>query len=300
MFQNAHTSRRTFLAATAATAAGIAVSHQSTMDADAKAPGLPGISTGFENLDCLTGGLHRSEMVLLASRPGVGKTGFALNISDFVSAVACVPTLYVSLGTSRVSLAQRLLCSRGDVPHEAMRNRTLSPDHWRQVTQAAWEIRKGPLYLYDQPLRTVAHIEKVCQRLDRRLGPKEHLGFLVVDHLERVDSECPGQNLGEHLIGVSYGLRDLARSMNLAVLCLLRLGCQKSVSDNPPALGKLRGTQFAADVVMLLHRPDSNLAPSEAQTDGHEGKAQLSVIRRRDRLAGTVELSWNNQYLRFS
>ncbi len=157
------------------------------------------------------------------------------------------------------------------------------------------------MYLDDQPLRTVPEIRMLAERLNERLVPRDRLGFLVVDHLQRIEAEYDVQTLSEHLTDVAYELRNLAQELDVAILGLMQLNCSRSIAlGSAPALGELCGTQYAADVVMLLHRAGSDLALSEAQGHGLGGKAQLSVIRRKDRLAETVELSWSSQYARFS
>jgi replicative DNA helicase len=149
-------------------------------------------------------------------------------------------------------------------------------------------------------LRTVTDVRLLAQQLNDRLAPDSKLGFLVVDHLQRVEAEYDGQILDEHLIDVAYELRTLAKELNVAVLGLIQLGSTGYVAhENAPALGELRGTQYAADSVMLLHRPGFNAALGQDHKREIETEAQLSVIRREQRLSDTVRLSFNNQYVRF-
>jgi replicative DNA helicase len=303
MIHKARTSRRGFLASSAASAAGALLAQEEAQGTNEKPQpcALTGLPTGFEEIDRLTGGLNPRELVLLASRPGVGKTALALNFTDSVSVEASIPTLYVTLDPARLEIARRLMCSRGQVCHAALRHRALPTDVGRRLTQAGAELAQAPIYIDDQPLRTAAKIRTVAQRLNQRLAPHAALGLVVVDHLQRVEAEYRGQPESTHLVDLAYQLRDIAAEMDLAVLCLLRLNCRPPIGHHSrPTLGELRGTQHAADVVMLLHRPGSHLAPSDAQQDGPESEAQLSVIRRRHLLAKELKLSWNSQYTRFS
>ncbi len=126
MMHIARPSRREFLATTAAGATGVFLNHEPAQGSNQplQPRNLTGIPTGFQQIDSLIGSLHRNELVLLASRPGIGKTALALNFTDFISVEAAVPTLYLSFGTSGVEIARRLMCSRGEVCHTAMQHRT--------------------------------------------------------------------------------------------------------------------------------------------------------------------------------
>lgn len=297
-------SPRELLPTGAAATSGLLLGHQQEAQAptdEADGCTLGGLPTGFQQLDVLTGGLHRREFVLLASRPGVGKTSLALHIADYVAVEARTLTLYVSLGTSRLQITRRLMCARGEVPHTAMQQNTLPPDVRLRLTQAGSELRTAPLYLDDRPLHTTAEIAATTRRLNDRLAPEAPLGLLVVDHLQRVEAEYTGQTESEHLTAVAYELREMAIDMNVVVLGLMQLNCHPPAGQQArPALAELRGTQHAADLVMLLHRPETTPAPSEPQTAALESKAELSVIGRSDCLAETLELAWTSQYTRFS
>jgi len=263
--------------------------------------GLTGLPTGIPQLDVLTGGLHSGELALLASRPSIGKTSLALNITDYLAVDARRPALYVGLGTSRVEIARRLMCTRGEIPHTALQQRTLPSDVAVRLTQAGSGLRNAPLYLDDRHVRTANEIGTIAQCLNDRLCPAGGLGLVVVDHLSRVEAEYAGQTESEHLIDVAYTLREMAIQMNVAVLGLMQLTCRPPAGQqSQPALTELRGTQYAADLVMLLHRPDASLAPCEPQKTAVDSTAELSVLRRGDCLAETVELLWNSQYTRFS
>jgi replicative DNA helicase len=303
MTHEARMSRREFLATTAAGAvAGGTLCQQPTEGSPEPLQrcALSEIPTGFQKIDNLTGGFHRSELGLLASRPGVGKTALALNFADFVSVEAGFPTLYFTLGTSRVEIAQRLMCSRGGVCHSAMSDRKLSSDVGQRLVNVATAHKQGHMYVDDQPLRTVTDVRLLAQQLNHRLAPHSKLGVLVVDHLQRVEAEYDGQTLDEHLIDVAYELRTLAKELNVAVLALMQLGCPRSVSrQNTPALSELSGTQYAANTVMFLHRPGFGAASGHDEKGEIETEALLSVIRRQQRLSDTVRLSFNAQYVRF-
>jgi len=138
-----------------------------------------GIPTGFHDLDNLTGGLHESELVILAARPSMGKTALATNIAEYVATEAGVPTLFVSLEMARLELAQRMLCSQGKIDASKFRSGFLSGEDRQKLVEASARLGKAALFVDDTPSRTVTEIAACARRLKRR----ENLGLIVVDYL---------------------------------------------------------------------------------------------------------------------
>ncbi|MFC1596341.1 DnaB-like helicase C-terminal domain-containing protein [Planctomycetota bacterium] len=295
-------SRREFLAAGAAATVGVVCGTGLTNATPRKTePDTPiEIPTGFKTLDGLTGGLHRSELAILTSPPSIGKTALALNIADHVAVEARIPTFYVTLQASQIEIAQRLLCARGNISQRAMRDRSLSDDDRRRLTRAGAELSGSPFYIDDKPARTVAAIQGLATRLNERLRHQSRLGLLVVDHLQLVHADSRTQSRNEQLEELVQDLKNIAKRMNVAVLCLWQLNRQPtSVGNQRPSQGNLRAVERAADIVLLLHRDDHGLSSRVSEQRGIDGDAQLAVVRPTDLAANEIGLSWQSDYTRF-
>ncbi len=144
-----------------------------------------GIETGFIDLDNLTGGLHNSELVILAARPSMGKTALAMNIAEHTSVELNISTLFVSLEMSSLELADRLLCSRARVNSHRLRNGTIANDDRRKLVEIAGEISQAPLFVDDSPSRNMTEIAATARRLKR----KNNLGLIVIDYLQLVEPD---------------------------------------------------------------------------------------------------------------
>lgn len=257
-----------------------------------------GVETGFLKLDALTGGLHNSELVILAARPSMGKTAFAMNIAEYVALHLRVPTLFCSLEMSAIELADRLLCSVAKVNGHKLRNGTLShADRIRLVEKAA-EISQCPLFVDDSPSRTVSEIAAAARRIARR---EKRLGLVVIDYLQLIepdDTDAPRQ---EQVARIARRLKGLAREAEVPVLCLAQLNRQAEDSkDHRPRLSHLRESgaiEQDADVVMFVHREE--YYHRGADKEEHEGMAEIIVAKQRNGPVGDIELRWEKEFTRF-
>ena len=295
--------RREFLAASAAASAGVLCGTGRAKAAPKKTESATAIEipTGFRTLDDLTGGLHRTELTVLASPPRIGKTAIALNIADHVAVEARIPTLYVTMQASQIEIAQRLLCARGNVKHRAMQDHNLSDEDRRRLTQAGAELSGSPFYVDDKPARTVRGIHGLASRLNELLRHHEsRFGLLVVDHLQLVHVDSRTQSRNEQLEELVQDLKNIARRLNVAVLCLWQLNRRPTIAGHcGPIQGNLRTVERAADIVLLLHREDYRISPGGAGRLGTDDEAQLAVVRPTDIAAREVALSWQPDYTRF-
>jgi len=261
--------------------------------------GAAGIPTGFTDLDELTGGLHPSELIILAARPSMGKTALAMNIAEHVTVKANVPTLFVSLEMSRQELAQRMLCSRGRINGRKFRSAFLSAEDRTKLVEAASVLSKAPLYIDDSPSRTMTEIAAAARRLKRKVK----LGFVVIDYLQLIEPDNPKDPRQEQVAKIARRLKGMARELNIPVLCLAQLNRQAEISkDNRPKLSHLRESgaiEQDADVVMFIHREEYGMSPEEAQEQNLVGKADLIVAKQRNGPIGDVKLTWRQQYTRF-
>lgn len=259
--------------------------------------GIGGISTGYGDLDQQTGGLHNSELVILAARPSMGKTALATNIADNVAKEG-LGTLIVSLEMSRLELAERMLCARGRINGHKLRNGFISPGDRRKLVETFAEMSKMPLFIDDAPNRTMTEIAATARRLKRR----EKLGLVVIDYLQLIEPDNPKDPRQEQVSKIARRLKGLARELSIPVLCLAQLNRQTEASrDNIPRLSHLRESgaiEQDADVVMFVHR-EEYYATNEEDRARLAGEAQIIIAKQRNGPIGDIKLAWLQDYTRF-
>jgi replicative DNA helicase len=257
-----------------------------------------GVDTGFSDLDGMMGGLHNGELIVLAARPSMGKTAFAMNIAEFVSVTAKVPVLFISLEMSAIELADRLLCSYAKVNGHQLRNGTISKEDRLRLVEKAAEISNAPLFVDDSPGRTVTEIAAAARRIARREG---RLGLIVIDYLQLCEPDNPKDPRQEQVARMTRRLKGLAREMQVPIVCLAQLNRQTEASkDNIPRLSDLRESgaiEQDADVVMFVHREEYYHRGDDAQQ--FAGMAQIIVAKQRNGPVGDVELVWKRDFTRF-
>ena len=183
---------------------------------------LGGVETGFTDLDTLCGGLHNSELIILAARPSMGKTAFAMNIAEHVSVTGGQPVLFVSLEMASLELADRLLCSAAQVNGHRLRNGTISQEDRRRLVQKSSEISVAPLFIDDTPGRTLTEIAAVARRLKRKNG----LSLIVIDYLQLIEPDNPRDPRQEQVARIARRLKMMSRELEVPVLCLAQLNRQ--------------------------------------------------------------------------
>ncbi len=256
------------------------------------------VETGFLDLDNLLVGLHNSELVILAARPSMGKTAFALNITEYASIETRKPVLFVSLEMSRIELADRILCSLAQVNSHRLRNGSISKEDSRRLIEKANEVSQAPLFIDDSPSRTVGEIAAAARRIMRRQGS---LGLVVIDYLQLIEPDNPNDPRQEQVAKIARRLKGLARELNVPVLCLAQLNRQAEASkDNRPRLSHLRESgaiEQDADVVMFVHREEYYRTGEEREQVS--GEAEIIVAKQRNGPVGEVELLWHREFTRF-
>ena len=256
------------------------------------------VDSGFTDLDALTGGLHNSELIILAARPSMGKTAFAMNIAEHVAMQIRRPTLFVSLEMSAIELADRMLCSVARVDGHRLRNGTLGNNDKLRLVEKASEISQAPLYVDDSPSRTVSEIAAAARRIKRQ---QNDLGLIVIDYLQLIEPDNNNDSRQEQVAKIARRLKGLAREAKVPVLCLAQLNRQAEDSrDHRPRLSHLRESgaiEQDADVVMFVHREEYYLRGEEQKE--HEGLAEIIISKQRNGPVGDVELRWEKKYTRF-
>lgn len=257
-----------------------------------------GVETMFADFDQMTGGLHNSELVILAARPAMGKTALAMNITEAVAVESQAPVLFVSLEMAAIELADRMLCSRAKVNGHRLRNGTISNDDRRRLVEVAGEVSQAPLYVDDSPNRTVSEIAAAARRIRRR---EKRLGLIVIDYLQLIEPDNPSDPRQEQVARIARRLKGMARELDVPVLCLAQLNRQAEDSrDHRPKLSHLRESgaiEQDADVVMFVHREEYyHRGEEQAQ---YAGQAELIISKQRAGPVGEVELVWRKEYTRF-
>jgi replicative DNA helicase len=259
---------------------------------------IGGIETGFTDFDTLTGGLHDSELIILAARPSMGKTALALNIAEHVSMVRQKGTLFVSLEMSSVELADRMLCSLAEVNGQRLRNGTISNEDRRRLFEKAADMSQAPLFVDDTPSRTITEIAAGARRLKRKQG----LSLIVIDYLQLIEPDNQKDPRQEQVARIARRLKGLARELSVPVLCLAQLNRQAEVSkENRPRLSHLRESgaiEQDADVVMFVHR-EEYFQTNDEDRQRVAGQADIIVAKQRNGPIGDVKLGWKKDFTRF-
>ena len=259
---------------------------------------IGGVETGFTDLDQLCGGLHNSELVILAARPSMGKTALAMNIAEHAAINLKQPVLFVSLEMAALELADRLLCSAAQVNGHRLRNGTISQEDRRRLVQKSSEIGAAPLFIDDTPSRTLTEIAAVARRLKRKQG----LSMIVIDYLQLIEPDNPRDPRLEQVARIARRLKGMSRELDIPVLCLAQLNRQAEVSrDNRPRLNHLRESgaiEQDADVVMFVHR-EEYYQTNDEDRERVRGQAEIIIAKQRNGPIGDVKLLWQHDFTRF-
>jgi replicative DNA helicase len=252
-----------------------------------------GVPTGFVELDDLTSGLQNSELIIIAARPSVGKTAFALNVAQHVAVEERKGVFVVSLEQSRLELAERMLCSMAKIDGHKMRSGRLSKEDITRLMDVADDLRPAPLYIDDTPGRTLLHIAAAARRLAR----KHDIRMVVIDYLQLIESENKRDSRQDQIAQISRRLKGLARELEVPVIALSQLNRSLEMREgHRPRLADLRESgaiEQDADVVMLLHRPE--LYDKEAKP----GLAEVIIAKQRNGPTGDVNLTFLRNFTRF-
>jgi replicative DNA helicase len=258
------------------------------------------VETGFTDLDRMTGGLHGSELVILAARPSMGKTAFAMNITENVVMKSNAPALFISLEMAAIELIERMLCSVAKVNGHRLRNGSLAAEDRKRLVKVAGELAEVPLFIDDSPTRNVSEIAGAARRIKRREGS---LGLVVIDYLQLIQPDNSNDARQEQVAKIARRLKGLARELKTPILCLSQLNRQAEDSkDHRPKLSHLRESgaiEQDADVVMFVHR-ESYFKKGDPDADQDDTEALIIIEKQRNGPTGDVELHWERNFTRFS
>jgi len=259
--------------------------------------GIPGLPTGFKDLDRIIMGLNNSDLILIASRPGMGKTSIALNIALHVAMKSDKEVAIFSLEMSREQLAMRLLAGQAYVDGKRLHTGRLTNDEWGRLAGAGKQISESKLLINDDASLTVTEMNAQCRRLT-------NLGLIVIDYMQLMSAASSGRG-GENRVQVvseiSRTMKVMAKELNVPLICLSQLSRaneKRGADERRPQLSDLRESgsiEQDADIVMGLYRDDYYNKETE-----RPGVAECIILKNRRGETGTVELRWDPEYTSFS
>lgn len=264
---------------------------------------LTGVPTGFYELDEMTSGLQKSDLIILAARPSMGKTAFALNIVQNIAIRAKTPVAIFSLEMSKEQLVQRMLCSEAEVDTQKIRTGNMQRKDWDKLAQAMESFTTAPVYIDDKSGCTLTDIRAKCRRLAMK---EKNLGLIVIDYLQLMEGSGKEERI-QQISAISRGLKTLARELDVPVIALSQLSrAVEQRKDRRPMLSDLRESgaiEQDADIVMFIYRDDYyNREEGEDEAPkatGKEGKSDIIIAKQRNGPVGSFELIFQSNITKF-
>ncbi|MCM3570715.1 replicative DNA helicase [Neobacillus mesonae] len=261
----------------------------------ARAGDITGIPTGFAELDRMTAGFQRNDLIIVGARPSVGKTAFALNIAQNVAIKANETVAIFSLEMGAEQLVMRMLCAEGNIDAQRLRTGSLTDDDWGKLVMAMGSLSNAPIFIDDTPGVKVNEIRAKCRRLKQEHG----LGMILIDYLQLVlGSGKSGENRQQEVSEISRSLKQLARELQVPIIALSQLsrGVEQR-QDKRPMMSDIRESgsiEQDADIVAFLYRDDYYDKESE-----NKNIIEIIIAKQRNGPVGTVSLAFVKEYNKF-
>ena len=256
---------------------------------------ITGVPTGFAELDKKTAGLHGSELILIAARPAMGKSAFALNIGSYAATRANVPVAIFSLEMSKEQVGNRILCSEALVDSNNVRTGELNDEELGKLAETSGELSQAPIYIDDTPGISVMEIRAKC----RKLKLEKNIGLVIIDYLQLIQGSGKTSSREQEIAEISRSLKILAKEIEVPVIALSQLSrAVEARPDHRPMLSDLRepgSIEQDADIVMFLYRDDYYNEDSEKKNI-----AEVIIAKQRAGSTGTVDLAWLGKYTKFA
>ena len=256
---------------------------------------ITGIPTGFTELDRITAGFQRNDLIIVAARPSVGKTAFALNISQNVATKTDENVAIFSLEMGAAQLVMRMICAEGNIDAQRLRTGSLEEEDWTKLTMAMGSLSKAGIYIDDTPGIKVNDIRAKCRRLKQEKG----LGMILIDYLQLIRGDGrSGENRQQEVSEISRSLKAIARELEVPVIALSQLSRGvESRQDKRPMMSDIRESgsiEQDADIVAFLYRDDYYDKESE-----NKDIIEIIIAKQRNGPVGTVELAFVKEYNKF-
>jgi replicative DNA helicase len=256
---------------------------------------IVGVPTGFRDFDMRTSGLNPSDFILIAARPSMGKTSFAINIAQNAAIQSKVPVAIFSLEMSKDQLVQRMLSSEANIELQKIRSGDLTEEDWIKLVHAATPLSQAPIFIDDTPGISVMEVRSKARRLKMEHG----LGMIVIDYLQLMSGRGKAESRQQEVSEISRSLKALARELNVPVVTLSQLSRgPEARQDHRPMLSDLRESgaiEQDADIVVFLYRDEYYNPDSEKKNI-----AEAIIAKQRNGPTGTVELVWLGQFTKFA
>jgi len=253
------------------------------------ADGLRGVPTGFSDLDKMLAGMQDSNLIILAARPGIGKTAFATNVAQYVAVEKKMPVGYFALEMSNLEMVDRMLVSQANIDAWKLKTGNLKDDDFAKLSEGMGVLAESPLYIDDTPGQSILELRTKARRLHSQVGVK----LLVVDYLQLCVGDKNYESRVQEVGAISQGLKNLARELKIPVLALSQLNRGvESRTDKTPVLADLRESgsiEQDADVVMFLYRNDENNLED----------VKLAIAKHRNGALGSVDLKFRGDRVKF-
>ncbi len=263
---------------------------------------VTGVPSGFPDLDNLTAGFQKGDLIIVAGRPSMGKTALALNFAQHAAIAKEIPVAVFSLEMSKESLVQRLLCSEGRVDSGRLRRGRLQDDEYARLATAAGHLNTAPIWIDDSPAITALEVRAKA----RRLAAEVDLGLIIVDYLQLMTGPGNAENRQQEISAISRSIKAIAKELNVPVVALSQLSrAPEQRTDKRPVLADLRESgaiEQDADLVLFVYREEVYRRPGDMVDDSGEsveGKTDLIIGKQRNGPTGTVGLYFHKNYTLF-
>jgi len=257
---------------------------------------LAGTATGFNDLDALTCGLTPGDMIVVAGRPSMGKTAFALNVAEHVATVLGLPVGIFSLEMSNNQIGARLLSSSGRVEQQKLRTGKLGDDDWDRLTVALGTLHVAPLHIDESGALNISDLRARARRLHRQCGK---LGLIVIDYLQLMSANREGENRATEISGISRSIKALAKELQVPIMALSQLSRKvEERVDKRPLMSDLRESgaiEQDADIVLMMYR-DEYYKPDTQD----KGIAEIIIAKHRNGPTGFIRLQFQGEVARFN
>lgn len=256
---------------------------------------ITGIPSGFTDLDYKTAGFQNSDLILIAARPSMGKSSFALNIAQHAAVHHRIPVAIFSLEMSREQIANRMLASEVMIDNQKINTGKLNDEDWQKIARALGPLSEAPLYIDDTAGASVVEIGAKC----RRLKLEKNIGLVIVDYLQLMQGRGRTENRQQEISEISRSLKVLAKEINIPIIALSQLSrAPEARSDHRPMLSDLRESgaiEQDADIVIFIYRDDYYNPDTDKRN-----LAEIIIAKHRNGSTGTVELRWFGEYTKFA
>ena len=264
---------------------------------------LSGTPTDFYELDAMLNGLQKSDLIILAARPAMGKTAFALNIAQNVALRAKVPVAIFSLEMSKDQLVQRMLCSEAEIDSQRVKTGNMQSKDWEKLADAMNAFAQAPIYIDDTSGCTITDIRAKCRRLKMA---EKNLGLILIDYLQLMESSGKEDRM-QQISAISRGLKILAKELDVPVIALSQLSrAVESRTDKRPMLSDLRESgsiEQDADIVMFIYRDEyyrkADGEEEEVVKAASKGESEIIIAKHRNGSVGTVKLLFQGNITKF-